>query len=500
MSTVERFVKSFFWNLLIRFSAYFFGFFLSVIIARGLSQSMYGTYASITSIISLVLLFTGLGFEDAINIYLPRYRVDEAKRYRIHQMVRELLVNRVVICTLASLVLFFSAEQVAGFIGRPEADLFVRVAAWLILLTGITDLLTSIFKGALELKVPAVTNLLTQALNLGLVYFFLAGSWGVVGIFWANIITLLAVMVVYFLKTRPITAPVSGPPRRSWSMREIYTYGLHLALIKIGGFGLGKQIDIILMNFFQIPLASVGAYNIAFGLSLNLGFLAHGTGPLAQSACAEIHQKHGLEGLARAWSLLIKLSGLAILPLLIFCLIYARELITVVYSEKWIESIAYFYVFAGRFMISVLCGAAYASVILYTLRMQKQVMYATIFSGIVNLLLDLVLIPFWGAWGAVLATGFSSLVVSLYLLYIASQRVTLRYPWRFMLKMTASLLAGWLVSSFIIQADLWKLMLGGFIFFGIFLWLLHLWGLFEEEERRLMERTSPWLARVIKYF
>ena len=191
MSTVERFVKSFFWNLLIRFSAYFFGFFLSVIIARGLSQSMYGTYASITSIISLVLLFTGLGFEDAINIYLPRYRVDEAKRYRIHQMVRELLVNRVVICTLASLVLFFSAEQVAGFIGRPEADLFVRVAAWLILLTGITDLLTSIFKGALELKVPAVTNLLTQALNLGLVYFFLAGSWGVVGIFWANIITSL---------------------------------------------------------------------------------------------------------------------------------------------------------------------------------------------------------------------------------------------------------------------------------------------------------------------
>jgi len=132
--------------------------------------------------------------------------------------------------------------------------------------------------------------------------------------------------------------------------------------------------------------------------------------------------------------------------------------------------------------------------------MQKQVMYATIFSGIVNLLLDLVLIPFWGAWGAVLATGFSSLAVSLYLLYIASQRVTLRYPWRFMLKMIASLLAGWLVSSFIIQADLWKLMLGGFIFFGIFLWLLHLWGLFEEEERRLMERTSPWLARVIKYF
>ncbi len=63
-------------------------------------------------------------------------------------------------------------------------------------------------------------------------------------------------------------------------------------------YALGKQTDILLLNYFEIPTSEIGFYNIAFILALMLSFLGIGSGPIFQSVFSETYEKRGVKGLA----------------------------------------------------------------------------------------------------------------------------------------------------------------------------------------------------------
>jgi O-antigen/teichoic acid export membrane protein len=183
----------------------------------------------------------------------------------------------------------------------------------------------------------------------------------------------------------------------------------------------------------------VGYYNIAAALTLAIStMLISGAGDIALTATSMMVQKGEPDQLHRAWRFRIKASLILTVPLMVFAFAIAPTLVATLLSEAYLPAAEVFRVaIAGQILMSLLGGGAHGDILL-TSGHHKTVRTLRIGFGVVNVVLNLMLIPVWGAIGAAAATAVAAvgLVVSEFIALRKKQPVIL--PGRVMISMFAA--------------------------------------------------------------
>lgn len=173
------------------------------------------------------------------------------------------------------------------------------------------------------------------------------------------------------------------------------------------GFGLMTQSDVLLMNFFKVGRAEIGLYHLATGLAAAMAFLLAGVAPMALSLFSETYAKDGIKSLANLYCQIVGFAAYLTIPVYVFCVLNASPLIDFIYGAAFLEGTKALSVYAAFAGIQTALGINFTVSTLYVIRRRDVAMRSTAESSIINIAMNLVLIPAFGMMGAIMATGIS---------------------------------------------------------------------------------------------
>lgn len=249
--------------------------------------------------------------------------------------------------------------------------------------------------------------------------------------------------------------------------REIFQYSLPLGLASIVGM-LSVQLDkLVISGFFspaQYAVFSIGAMELPFisilNNSVNAILLPHISSEPAK--------------LAETYRASVRKNAIIIFPFAALGLIFAKPLITLLYTETYLASVPFFQVY----LLNLPLRVATYGIIFMALGKTRYIMLNSLITLGLNLALNLILVNLMGMMGAVIATvTVTWLSVGIYLYWI---RRVLRFdlaelfPLKALFKTALVVIFATLIaySVFWILGDAWILQFIALaVFLGVYLGL-----------------------------
>ncbi|MCS7220087.1 MAG: oligosaccharide flippase family protein [Anaerolineae bacterium] len=486
----RRFSAGLLWNYSGRVLEYGARFLFFSLIAAALGPREFGIFSFAISVHTIATLIFGLGFENALNNFVPEQSAYPARQA---YLLRTLLRWRALILLAAVILLWAEAAWLADRSG-------VRASAirWVIPYVvgyNLTNLISYFLVGRLEMTTVTGVRVGIQLLNLGVGGCLLARgarSEPLLGVMGAS--TLLAALVLLWQARRFLTGPAEPMP-----MGRVYRFGLTLGLTNGLNYVLGQQADILLLGLLLRDPAEMGFYNLAATLTLiaTTGLLLGFEG-VSQTALVEAAMRGG-QVLRRFYEAMLRVTATLSQPILLFAVLHVPSLIRL-YGPEYEPAIplltAYLaYGFAMRFM-----GGGLNTATLYALRREHIPLTFRAIGGVLNIALAVWWIPWWGALGAILATATSG-----FLMGLLEQAFTMRlsgsaYPIRYALKLLLVMGVAGLLSRPIDRGTPITLAASALLYALLFCagW----WGMrpLSEADRESLSRMSPrlgiWLTRI----
>ena len=406
-----------------------FRFVLLVYTVRILGVTDYGKFSFAWSFISLFVIFQDFGLPLTVTRELSQ---NKEKEKEFPQILSLKIILSIITLALISIGLLFVTQDSAtrkiifilalftitnGFLTIIYAFFQARQQmehqAWLVILQSVVATIVGI--GVL-LKFPSVENLSYSYLFSG-------------------VVALIIASIFFNYKVAPL--------RISWGK------GIWIRLLSIswplaftGLFGvLYSYTDSVMMGYWGM-IKEVGWYNAADGITstalLLMGFVSVSFYPVLSKFFAESKEK-----LQNALNNQLKIMIFLALPLVIGGIVLAPKIISFAYGAAFSPSILVFQILiitTGMiFLFAPYCDLLIAS------HQQKKIFYISAIGAAMNIIFNLIFIPWLSLYGAAIATLISTLII--FVLTLLSVKILTPISF-FNLQLTKILISAILASSF----------------------------------------------------
>jgi len=395
---LRRFAQDSAYNFVRQMWSIGLGMAISILLARGLGTEARGMFTLAILLPDLMVKFLNLGVGPATVYYVGRSERELAAVVR-GNMALGLWVSAVSILLGYGVIHGFGAWL---FPGVPSQLLLFSLI--IIPVSLYNSYLLVILQGLQDFRafnlVGLAPQLVTLVLILLLVWWY---PWGVMGALVAQVgggLTALS-MLVLLLGRRCRTWRIFTPWIDRSYTRQALTYGLKAHFANIVAF-LNYRADMFLLNFFVGP-ALVGIYSISVSLGEKLWILS---GAVGTTMLPRIASLEGDESARKRLTPLIARHVLgASLAAAIFIWLFSEWFVVLLYSAEFQPAAAVLRVLLpGIVLLSV--SKILSNDIAGRGRPEIN-SYQSAGAFVVNVVANLVLIPYWGAKGAALATSIS---------------------------------------------------------------------------------------------
>jgi len=385
----------------------------------------YGLYVLVLSILAFVQIFAELG----VPLSASRYLTESCQKGRgALNVVRA--STGIAFCSglFFSIVIFVFSEKAAEISGYMQISPLLRIAAGLVILTNMNRLGEELFKGVHEFRIPSVIYCLTKPLQLVLICLFVISTGKISGalmaILLASALTTL-LMVTQFYRKYYKTFQLSGDDI-FFPAGKIFFYGMP---IMIGGvsYFLYTKIDVILLGRLA-DAREIAVYNVAdmvFLIPLVLiAAIVSVTSPHITKEFSAGNSSRIQELFTRVQSLVFFLM----IPFSVSMLILSGPFIRIFFPE-YHEAIVLLRILAPLLLIKAIGQVTGGFMI--SMGRAKLLAYWAVIGAILNIILDLLLIPHYKALGAVIGTavihGLINLVSIPYFLKLNNLRISIKW-------------------------------------------------------------------------
>ncbi|MBQ6305034.1 MAG: oligosaccharide flippase family protein [Bacteroidales bacterium] len=316
-----------------------FGFTIvsSMILSRYFNKADYGTYKQVMYVYNTLLTVFTLGLPKAFSYFLPRVELAQSK-----SLISKITNLFFILGGVFSLLLFVFAPQIAAFLKNPDLVKALKIFAivpFLMLPTMGMEGILATFK---QTKFIALYNILTNVFKLLCVALpvmiwdlsYIEALWGFVG---ASFITFLLALYLKYL-------PVRNQPKEKCpvSIKDIFRFSIPLLTASLWGIIISSCDQFFVSRYFGnetfaefsngwLPLPFVG---------MIMGATATVLSPIFSRMS---HEKvDPLKEIYPLWMSVFEKSAKLIYPLVIYCLVFADVVMTVMYGQQYTVSGSYF--------------------------------------------------------------------------------------------------------------------------------------------------------------
>ena len=282
--------------------------------------------------------------------------------------------------------------------------------------------------------------------------------------------------------------------------KEMYSLGGATYLTALLSLGLITQADVMLMNYFQVQSSGIGFYHLATGLGGMLAFVLVGVGPLALSIFSEIYTRGAEKELSQIWCQIVGFVSFLTVPIFVFAFFHAESLISFVYGEQFRQAgdlLSLYIIFVGS---ATILGLDFVTSTLFVMHRRNTVVRINVEGSVLNIGLNLLLIPIYKEDGAVVATGFAMLYMVGRQLFVIHKNIDISQVWpiigRCLLFSIIAVIPTLVLDFFILDH------IFGSIFIFAFTFLITLVGFkpFTKTQAQMLKNIHPSFPQWISWF
>jgi O-antigen/teichoic acid export membrane protein len=158
--------------------------------------------------------------------------------------------------------------------------------------------------------------------------------------------------------------------------------------------------------------SKVGLYNAATPLAYFLSFPLLSIGLIYMPVLSELYAKGKMDEIRRNYSILTKWLSIAVFPVFLIFFLYADTIVTFLFGQEYLLSANALRILSLGYMIHNLAGQNTSTLI--GIGENQFIMYSTLVVAILNIILNIILIPIWGIEGAAIATAIALFSTNLF--------------------------------------------------------------------------------------
>ena len=372
----------------------FVTFFIYPIITKHLNSTDYGIYGLIIAYTSLLGVIKDLGLRTVLITTFYKHRF----RYKfLWKQIHGILIYWIIIyAALLAILIYFTIPSEAN------ANLFLIIVLNCIpiLLFENTITLGDNYFRVKEKPVSVVTiaviaGIITIILNLITIVYLKMGYMGwFVSTFISSFVTFL--YYGYFMYLRENFLPIFNATKSQ--IKEYFNASLPIIPHQLAGYILNTS-DRLIMTYLNVPIKDIGLYNIAYIFGNYFAFFANAMGAAAGPMFMRYYSE-GEREKGRTLTYLMQVFFLAIS--FCFCL-WLKEIFYLLIKNDELQS-------AYPLGILIIMGYNFkpmlmaATNILYIESKTVQLLKISFAAAIINIILNIILIPFWGIKAAAITT------------------------------------------------------------------------------------------------
>jgi len=386
-----------------KFLALAAGFLTQVTMARLLTEAAYGEVVLALSVVNIIGLFGKLGLDDGIMRQFPHHEDVPAKAYGV---VRAGLGLATVSGVTIGVAVFFAAPVIADRVfDNPSLVPLIRLGAVGIPLAAINQVAVSLARGARDARPQAYVK---QVLQPGSRFIFtavllLAGfeAAGAVAGKVGSVLFGTVLVLVMAYRILPSYEVESEP-----MYREVLAFSLPLIAVQGLGF-LNTNVDIYMVGYF-LPSDELGIYNIGLQMSNIVSSILMTAGFLLPPMMTRLHDQGKTTETRRVYQLITKWMVVIVLPAVVVLFFAPRLVIGTVFGDSYTPVATALRILLLGKVVGILMGLNTQALI--ALGKNKVVSYVIFVQTVVNVTLNVLLIPVIGIEGAAIGMAVSGII------------------------------------------------------------------------------------------
>jgi stage V sporulation protein B len=379
------------------------GLVISVLVGRNLGAGELGLYSMTSTIYGISIVFAGIGIQTAVMKYVAEYKDDRNKSNKI---VSSGIITTLLLGVVSSILFYLSSGMFEGIFKMKGLSGLLKILSPVFPFALVSGTLLGLLNGRREMKKYGVAAILQSILMIVISVPLFYQGFGVRGMVIGTVLS-SAGSCLYLIRV-------------SWSYFEI-TFESYVKttkkLLKFGALvsgtnfigSLNSQADLILTGYF-LTATDLGYYGVAIGFSKFFLIIPMAIQRVTGPTTSEFWGKKDLSGLQIMVDKSMKYTACILLPIGLGVGFFATEIITKLYKEDFNYSVLPLSILIiGQMFqgIIISVGGSITQAGRPDLGMKQISISATI-----NIVLNAVLIPYFGIVGAAIASLVTFLINS----------------------------------------------------------------------------------------
>ena len=430
------------------------------IVTKNLGPSLYGMWSLINSTISLIIPFSMLSFSMSIIRFLAVEKDLNRIREDFYSACSLVFISGFILSLIGFIL---SGLLATAFLKDNNAVSYIRLSSILILLNSIFPILLAFFRTGNKIAIYNFLNLGLTILQVGLIIVFVTLGYELTGIIMAFIISALLLDLIAFI----IVAKQIGFQRpRFTNMKTYLKWGIPLipssAILWIISVS-----DRYIINHF-LGISAAGIYNAAYGIGFYSSFILMPIGIVLYPIISKLYDEGKRIECADYFKYAFKYLMMFTVPAAVGLSILAKPLLRILTTPEFVSgsSVVPLIAFGGVFF----CFYQIGIYVIHLVGKTKINFNLLVIAAILNVILNIVLVPHLGIFGAGLASLLAYTVLGIFTLIITERYLKFSLSFFFILKslISSAVMAGviWLIRPNSLSTIIISMVAGVIIYFG----------------------------------
>jgi len=403
LGTKQTIFKNTFWLAVAEGVTRFLKLILLIYVARIIGATDYGKFNFALAFVALFVIFSDLGLSQITTRELSRDKEREKEFSSLFSLK--------ILLSLGTLILIL----IGSFFITP--DPIIRGVIWILaiysIVSGFSGIIFAFFQARQRMEYESWAKILQALVVTGAGFFVILNFPSVKNLsfsyLFASLIAFIFILIFFHFKVYRLNF--------SWDKsiwRKFLSMSWPLALAGIFG-GIYSQTDSVMMGYWG-QITQTGWYNAAakiIGVTfIPAGLIATSFYPVLSKFFQDSKEK-----LQTVWNYFMDSMIILAIPIVVGGIVLAPRIIDFIYDPSYFPAILAFQILI--LMAGVSCIASPFGQILVVANQQKKLFFIILAGAVINVILNLILIPRYSLYGAAFAT-----VVACFLIFFLLFRFT----------------------------------------------------------------------------
>ena len=390
----------------------FLGFVSRVIIVRYTTQTEYGIYSLALVIISIFVTISTLGLSEGSTRCIAYFR-GKKEGGKVKGVISSSLKIALIASISLAAISFFSSDFISvSIFHTPALSTPLKIFAIAIPFTVLINVFIAIFRGFDRVDARVYfQNILRPVLYLLFLIAVVLFGLSFIGVVYAYVLSIAAtcvVFVIYLMKKLPLSIR-SGSSTTNPMTKELLFFSVPLLAVTALQM-IMSWTDTLMLGYFKTPDA-VGVYNAALPLASLLSMSLSSMSFIYIPVITQLYSKNLIGELKRCYVILTKWIFLLTLPIFLVLFLFPDVVLNLLFGSRYIGASVALQILALGFFLNICLGFTYNT--LLVLGKSNFLMWTFVISAVINVILNVVLIPPMGIFGAAIASATSLIVAKL---------------------------------------------------------------------------------------